>query len=129
MVIDSSALIAILENEAESPALRGAIGRDAVRLISAATMVEASIVALARRGEPGLAILDVFCERADIVVVPLENDQVRAAVDAFRRFGKGRHPAGLNFGDCFSYALARTTGESLLFKGGDFSLTDVTPAA
>ncbi|MEO8812134.1 MAG: type II toxin-antitoxin system VapC family toxin [Caulobacteraceae bacterium] len=125
MIIDSSALIAILENEPESRAFRAAVERDPVRLISAATMIEASMVALGRQGETGLATLNVFCDKADIATASLKPEHVELAVDAFRRFGKGRHPAGLNFGDCFSYALAKATGEPLLFKGGDFSRTDI----
>lgn len=128
MVLDSSALIAILENQPESRALRAAVQSDPVRLISAATMIEASMVALGRQGESGLETLHVFCSKADITTAAVSPEQVELAVDAFRRFGKGRHPAGLNFGDCFSYALAKATGEPLLFKGGDFAQTDVRRA-
>ncbi len=128
MVLDSSALIAILENQPESRAFRAAVQSDPVRLISAATMIEASMVALGRQGEAGLATLDIFCSKADITTAAVSPEQVELAVEAFRRFGKGRHPAGLNFGDCFSYALAKATGEPLLFKGGDFAQTDVRRA-
>ena len=125
MVIDSSALMAILRGEPEERAFRHAIRTAAIRLLGAATRVESGIVALGRRGEPGLEQLQTLIERLELDVVPLSNDHAKLAVDAFRRFGKGRHPAALNFGDCFSYALARATGEPLLFKGDDFSQTDV----
>jgi ribonuclease VapC len=129
MVIDSSALIAILEGEPESRLFRDLIIRDEMRLVSAATMVETSIVALGRRGEAGLERLQAFIETADIDSVAFRTDQIQLALDAFRRYGKGRHRAALNFGDCFSYALAKATGEPLLFKGDDFGHTDISPAA
>ena len=86
------------------------------------------MVALGRRGEPGLEQMQALIERLELEVVPLSDDHAKLAIDAFRRFGKGRHPAGLNYGDCFSYALAKATGEPLLFKGDDFSLTDIKRA-
>jgi ribonuclease VapC len=101
VVIDSSALIAILEGEPESRMFRDLIISDEMRLISAATMVETSIVALCRRGKAGIERLQAFIARADIHSVALQPDQVSLAIDAFRRFGKGRHKAGLNLGDCF----------------------------
>jgi ribonuclease VapC len=78
-----------------------------------------------QRGPAGANELDNFLRRGGIEIVPVDVDQVRIARDAFRRFGKGRHPASLNFGDCFSYALAKALGEPLLFKGGDFARTDI----
>ena len=81
-----------------------------------------------RGGRAAGNVLDEFLVEAEIEVVDVTNSQMQAARDAWRRFGKGNHPAGLNFGDCFAYALAHTTGESLLFKGNDFSRTDVNPA-
>ncbi|MDB5440087.1 MAG: PilT protein domain protein [Caulobacteraceae bacterium] len=128
MVIDSSALIAILQGEPEEPAFRQAIRTARSRLLAAPTRVEASMVALGRAGEPGLAQMQALIERLDLEVVPFSDEQARLATDAFRRFGKGRHPAGLNFGDCLAYALAQATGEALLFKGGDFAATDVKRA-
>ena len=86
------------------------------------------MVALGRRGEPGLEQMQALIERLELEVVPLSDDQAKLAIEAFRRFGKGRHPAGLNYGDCFSYALAKATGEPLLFKGDDFSQTDIKRA-
>ena len=90
-----------------------------------ASFVEASIVIEARHGADGLRALDRFVERAGIVVAAVDLEQAKLARDAFSRFGKGRHAAALNFGDCFSYALARVLGEPLLFKGEDFARTDV----
>jgi ribonuclease VapC len=89
--------------------------------------VEVSIVIEARLGAADQRDLDLFLERAEIELVAVDAEQARAARRAFSRFGKGRHPAGLNFGDSFAYALATTLGEPLLFKGGDFSKTDVIP--
>lgn len=128
MVIDSSALLAILLDEPERAALRSAIVGDAVRLASTATLFEASMVTLARLGEPGVAELDALLRVAEVAATPFTAEHGAIALDAFRRFGKGRHRAGLNFGDCMSYALARATGEPLLFKGDDFGHTDVASA-
>jgi len=128
MVVDSSVLIAILGGEPEEPAFRNAIRTAPNRLLGAPTRVEASLVALGRRGEPGLEQMQALIERLELEVVPLSDDQAKLAIEAFRRFGKGRHPAGLNYGDCFSYALAKATGEPLLFKGDDFSQTDIKRA-
>jgi ribonuclease VapC len=126
MVIDTSALLAILQNEPERQQFNRTIEGAASRKISAATWVETSIVIDARYGTPGLAGLDLFVERARIELVPLDRDQAMVARGAFSRFGKGRHPAGLNYGDCFSYAVATVLGEPLLYKGDDFGKTDVT---
>ena len=128
MVIDSSAFAAILLGEAEQTAFIEAITADRTRIAGAATVFETSIVLLARRGEAGVADLHAFYARAAVQTAGFEAEHVEVAIDAFRRFGKGRHPAGLNFGDCFSYALAKTTGEPLLFKGDAFSRTDVERA-
>jgi ribonuclease VapC len=128
MVVDSSALIAILGREPEAAVFREAIRAAATRLLGAATSVEIGLVALARKGEPGLEQMRALLDGLKLEIVPLSDDQARLAIYAFRRFGKGRHPAGLNFGDCFSYALARATGEPLLFKGSDFPLTDIEAA-
>jgi len=128
MVIDSSVFIAALLGEPEEEAFITAITADRTRLASAATMLESSMVILSRKGEPGLAEFRAFAARAAVQVAGFGSEHVDVAIDAFRRFGKGRHPAGLNFGDCFSYALAKTTGEPLLFKGDDFSQTDIKRA-
>jgi ribonuclease VapC len=127
MVLDTSALLVILLDEPESPAFRGAIEEDPVRLLSAASLLEAALVVEARFGEAGGRELDLLIHKADIQVVVFDGDQTELAREAWRRFGRGRHPAGLNFGDCFSYALSKVSGEPLLFKGGDFAQTDVTP--
>ena len=128
MVIDSSALIAILRREPEEKAFRSAIKLASSRLLSASTRVEIGIVALGSAGEAGREQADALLETLRVETVPLSADHARLAVDAYRTFGKGRHPAGLNFGDCFSYALARATGEPLLFKGDDFAQTDIKRA-
>jgi ribonuclease VapC len=127
MVIDTSAILAILQNEPEAAAFARLIEADPVRLISAVAVVEAGILAESRRGPAGARELDTFLLRSRAEIVPFDADQAAVARHAFRTFGKGRHPAGLNFGDCIAYALARTAGEPLLFKGDDFTRTDVTP--
>lgn len=128
MVIDTSALLAILRDEAERRTFNEAIEAAATRSLSVANWVEVSMVIEARTGADGLRDLDLFIDRAGIDLVPLDQEQGKAARRAFSRFGKGRHPAGLNFGDCFAYALAKHLSEPLLFKGGDFAKTDVVPA-
>ena len=129
MVVDSSALLAILQDEPERRTFNEALEAADSRRLSAANFVEVSIVIEARLGADGQRDLDLFLERAAIEIVDLDVEQAREARRAFSRFGKGRHPAGLNFGDCFAYALAATLGEPLLFKGDDFSKTDVIPSA
>lgn len=125
MVIDTSALVAILSLEPEAARLAQAIEADPTRLISAATLLEAGIVMEARLGAAGGKELDLLVAKAGVVIEPLTADQASIAREAWRRFGKGRHAAALNFGDCCSYALARATGEPLLFKGTDFTNTDI----
>ena len=125
MVLDTSALIAVLLDEPEAVALRLAIEADPIRLLSAATLVETSIVIEARVGDAGGRELDRLLQKADVEVVAVDAEQAELARHAFRTFGKGRHAAGLNYGDCFSYALSQSSGEPLLFKGGDFAQTDV----
>jgi ribonuclease VapC len=127
MVIDTSAILAILLDEPERQRFNEAIEAAESRLLSAATFVEVSIVIEARFGAEGLRDLDLFIDRAGIKLVAVDSTQAHAARRAFSRFGKGRHLAGLNYGDCFSYALATTLGEPLLFKGEDFPRTDVAP--
>lgn len=125
MVIDTSAVVAILLDEPESPVIRRAIEDDPVRMMSTASFVEAATVIETRFGEAGGRELDLLLHTARIELIPVDREQAELARDAFRQFGKGRHRAGLNFGDCFSYALARVSGERLLFKGDDFGHTDV----
>jgi ribonuclease VapC len=126
MVIDTSALVAILQREPERRDFIEAIEAADARLMSVATYVEISIVIEARYGAEGLRDLDHFIARAGIELVPVDAEHGRVACSGFSRFGKGRHRAGVNYGDCFSYALATSTGEPLLFKGDDFAYTDVT---
>ncbi|MGH8133019.1 MAG: type II toxin-antitoxin system VapC family toxin [Steroidobacteraceae bacterium] len=129
MVVDTSALIAVLNMESESARVAAALEADATRLISAATVVEAALVIESRYGAAGGRELDLFIAKASLSIEAVTPQQAEIAREAWRRYGKGRHSAGLNFGDCFSYALAKATGEALLFKGDDFTHTDVTAAA
>lgn len=125
MVIDTSALLAVLQDEPERRRINEVLEASSATLISAATLVEASILSEARRGLEGVRELDLLLDEAHIAVVPVDLDQARTARRAFSIYGKGRHPAGLNFGDCFSYALARITDRGLIFTGDDFTKTDV----
>ncbi|MGO9096046.1 MAG: type II toxin-antitoxin system VapC family toxin [Bryobacteraceae bacterium] len=129
MVVDTSAVLAILRDEPERRRFNEAIQADPKRLISAATVLESGIALEARGGEAAGRELDLFLHRARFEVAAVDADQVEIARAAFRKYGKGRHTAGLNFGDCFSYALAKATGQPLLFKGDDFARTDVSSAA
>jgi ribonuclease VapC len=126
MVLDTSALLAVLLNEPEATEYALAIDADPVRLLSAANLVETSIVIEARVGDAGGRELDLLLHKAAIEVVAVDAAQADLARHAYRQFGKGRHAAGLNYGDCFAYALAQSAGEPLLFKGDDFNKTDVT---
>lgn len=128
MVIDTSVLAAIAFNEPEAAAFRERIADDPVRLISAATVLEAAMVIETRLGEAAGADLDLWLYKADVEIVPVTAEHADRARRAWRRYGKGRHPASLNYGDCFSYALAALTGEPLLYKGNDFSQTDIEAA-
>jgi ribonuclease VapC len=128
MVIDTSALVAILSGEPERRPFLEAIDGADVRLLPAAAFVEASIANEARFGPEGVHALDRLLQRAGVDVVPVDVAQAREARRAFARFGKGRDVAGLNYGDCFAYALASTLAEPLLFKGDDFVHTDVACA-
>ncbi len=128
MIVDSSALVAILTTEADAQKYIDIIDVADVARISAANFVEAAIVADSRGGPAGARDLDWFVRRANIVIEPVTEEQAHIARQAYADFGKGRHKAGLNFGDCFAYALARVTGEPLLFKGADFRRTDVQSA-
>jgi ribonuclease VapC len=128
MVIDTSALVAILLDEPERRGFTEKIEADPRRLMSAASLVETALVIETRLGEAGGRELDLLLFRAEIEVIPVDRDQAEIARRAFRHYGRGRHQASLNFGDCFAYALVMTTGEPLLFKGNDFSRTDVVAA-
>jgi ribonuclease VapC len=129
MVIDTSAIVAILLNEAPADRLIAALDADHTRLVSAATVVETSLVVLGRYGDAGDPQLDRLLKGIGATVVPVGEEQVALARDAAARYGRGRHAAGLNFADCFSYALAIETGEPLLFVGDDFAKTDVKVCA
>lgn len=125
MVIDTSALVAILQREPERRTYLEAIeAADTIRM-SVASFVESSIIVESRYGPEGLLYLDRFISRASIELIPVDAEQGQLARSAFSRFGKGRHRAGLNYGDCFSYAAAMSLGEPLLCKGDDFIHTDV----
>jgi len=128
MVIDTSALVAILCDEPEAALFEEALERDSTRLISAATLLETSIVIEARFGEVGGRELDLLVYKAQIAVEPFDQEQTEIAREAYRTYGKGRHPAALNYGDCFAYALSIARGEPLLYKGDDFSKTGIRSA-
>ncbi|MBA2349377.1 MAG: type II toxin-antitoxin system VapC family toxin [Solirubrobacterales bacterium] len=125
MVVDTSALAAILFDEPDRPDLVRRLAAAPRRLISAGTVLEASLVIEGRRGEHAGRELDLLLHRAAVKTVPVDDEQAQLARAGWRRYGKGRHPAGLNYGDLFAYALARQTGDELLFKGEDFSRTDL----
>lgn len=126
-MVDTSAIVAILQREADGPALRAAIAGAGRILVSAVSAVE--LVAVSSRDETLHEDVRDFLNEPFVVVEPVDLDQAAAAADAYRRFGKGRHPAGLNLGDVFAYALARTRGLPLLFTGDDFSRTDIKAAS
>jgi ribonuclease VapC len=127
MVIDTSALLAILQDEPERRTFNEAIEAAERRAVSTATFVETSIVIESRYGAAGLRDLDALISTAAIDLVSVDAEQAEVARSAFSRFGKGHHPAGLNFGDCFAYALAKVLAEPLLYKGHDFAQTDLPP--
>lgn len=128
MTLDSSALLAILFSEAGALDLVDRIlDADVVR-VGTPTLVETAIVLGSRRGKPSASQVEELVEELGVTVVPLGAGEWQAAVDAYDRFGRGRHPAGLNFGDCLAYATARTAGDALLFVGNDFAKTDISRA-
>jgi ribonuclease VapC len=127
MVVDSSALIAVLCGEAEGPALIEALASPERKLMSAVNRLETAIVLEARKGEAGARSLSRLMATADVETIAFDAGQAEIALDAWRRYGKGRHPAGLNLGDCAAYALAALTKEKLLFEGDDFTHTDIAP--
>jgi ribonuclease VapC len=128
MVVDTSALVAILQEEPDASMYVSAILNDPTRLISAATFAELSIVMLYKLKSDPLSAVDTLVARLRLTVVTVDREQALLARDGYRRFGKGSHSAGLNLGDCFSYALSKRLNEPLLFKGNDFSQTDVLRA-
>jgi ribonuclease VapC len=128
MILDTSALVAVLYREADADFYIRIIHDADHCVISAGSFLELSIVIEGQIGAEALRQCDMFLRRAGIVIEPFTVEQAHIARQAFHDFGKGRHPAGLNFGDCFAYALAKFTGEPLLFKGEDFKKTDITAA-
>jgi len=125
MVIDTSALVAIFFAEPERQKFLAAITASGSRLVSAASVLETGNVLEARQGEAAGREFDLFVVRANLQIGPVDAEQADLARSAWRKYGRGRHPAALNFGDCFSYALAKLTGEPLLAKGTDFASTDI----
>lgn len=126
MVIDTSALVAILLGEPEAKTIAMAIANDNKRLIGAFSLLETSIVIESKKGEDGALELDLLLRKIQAEIISMNSAQTEGARKAWRDFGKGRHPAALNIGDCCAYALAKITGEPLLFKGDDFSKTDIS---
>src|SRR5271169_1440500 len=128
MIIDTSAVLAILLDERDAAIFAGAIENADDRRMSVANYLEAAIVIDNRGDAVAQREFDRFFRRSGIIIEPVTLDEARIAREAYRDFGKGRHRAGLNFGDCFAYALAKVSGEALLFKGDDFRHTDIEPA-
>ena len=128
MIVDASAVVAILFRESDAERYEEAIAAAPHCRMSVVNFVEAAMVLESRDGPARGESLDVFINEASIELAPMTAEHAYAARRAWRHFGKGNHPTGLNFGDCFAYALAETSGEPLLFKGGDFALTDLEDA-
>ena len=129
MIIDTSALVSILDQEAEAERLTRAIAAVSERMLSAANLVETGIVMQVRRGDEAARDLDLLLAKLKIDIIPVSGKQASLARKAFQHYGRGRHPAKLNFGDCFAYALAKDSSAPLLFKGNDFSQTDIVIAS
>ncbi|QRG06734.1 type II toxin-antitoxin system VapC family toxin [Xanthobacter dioxanivorans] len=125
MVIDTSAIVAILRNEPEADALERSIVGAPVRLVPATCVFEARMVLVSRRGEHALAEIDLWLTKIGADIIPVDAELADLATQAWLAYGKGRHPAALNFADCFSYALSKRSNERLLFIGNDFSKTDI----
>jgi ribonuclease VapC len=128
MIVDTSAVLAILFEESDAELYARALTQADSCRMSAASFVEAAVVIDTQTKDKGSRQFDAFIRRAAIAIEPVTEEQAHIARQAYADFGKGRHPAGLNFGDCFAYALAKVTGEPLLFKGKDFKKTDIVPA-
>ena len=128
MIIDTSAIMAILFDESDAAHYEKAISTAWPRRMSAVGLLEAAMVVEGKGGTAAGRQLDALLDKAEIELTPVTLEHVEAARRAWRRCGKGNHPAALNFGDCFAYALAKTTGEPLLFKGDDFTHTDIEAA-
>jgi ribonuclease VapC len=128
MVVDTSALVALILDEPEADRFRGLVADAASLKVSTVSVLEASLVLEARISPDAGRELDLFLTTSGFEIASFDEEQLRAARRAWRKFGKGKHPAGLNMGDCASYALSKVTGEPLLFKGNDFPQTDVESA-
>jgi ribonuclease VapC len=129
MIVDTSAIVAILDQEPEADRIARTLASTSERVVSAATLVEVGIVMQARRGDDGARDLDLLLAKLRIEILPFTARQAEIARKAFRRYGRGRHDAKLNFGDCFAYAVAKDESTPLLFKGDDFGQTDVMVAS
>jgi ribonuclease VapC len=127
IVIDSSALVSVLLGEDSAARVAQAMEDNSPRLLSAANLLETAMVIESRKGEAGGRELDLLLYRLRIEIVPVDEDQAEIARLAWRQFGRGHHPAALNYGDCFAYALAKSRRAPLLFVGDDFSQTDIEP--
>ena len=125
MVLDSSAIVAIVLREPGSEQLASALDRAPTVGIGVPTLLEAGLVLSSRVPQDARLVLAEFLRRSEVAVIPFTEEHYQVAVDAFYRYGKGRHPAALNFGDCLAYAVARVSGMPLLFRGDDFSKTDI----
>jgi ribonuclease VapC len=128
MIVDTSAVLAILFAEPEAQRIADAFERSPFCRFPASCFLEATITLLGRNGEEGLRDLDLFMAQSRMEISSFTESQAQLAREAFKRYGRGRHPAKLNFGDCMAYALARESGEELLFKGTDLALTDIAVA-
>jgi ribonuclease VapC len=129
VIIDTSALVAVLDQEPEAQRIVRTLASAPERILSVANLVEVGIVMQARRGDDGARALDLLLAKLRVDIAAVTANQADIARKAFRRYGRGRHAANLNFGDCFAYALAKDTSAPLLFKGDDFGLTDVMVAS
>ena len=128
MILDTSALLAILLDEPDAHAMAEAMASAAQRRISAVNWLETAIVITSRRGERGAELFRALVAKLQPEIVPVDSGQAESAYAAWLAYGKGRNPAALNLGDCFAYALAKRLAEPLLFKGDDFARTDIRPA-
>lgn len=128
MVIDTSAVVAILRSEPEAARLEKALISDPIRLVPATCVLEARMVMVSRRGEHALAEIDLWLRKIEADIIPVDSELVDMATHAWLTYSKGRHPAALNFADCLSYALAKRADEALLFIGKDFAQTDIEAA-
>lgn len=128
MVLDTSALLAILFDEPERRRFNEHVAAASIRLMSAASWLEAAIIIDDRLGYDGVRDLKLFVAEAGIEIVPVTGEQTEVALEAYRRYGRGNHAAALNYGDCFAYALAKSRDLALLFKGNDFARTDIVAA-